>query len=99
MLGVSSFRVARGRLTDAGRNLCPALTLSLLGAMLKGRPTAHRPGLCAAAGLQSPEILRARLAHLLAIVEVGTLSPVLDRVYTSLETRAMAAQLTSTSLW
>jgi NADPH:quinone reductase-like Zn-dependent oxidoreductase len=80
-LGISSFRAARSRLTDTGRYVCPVLTLPLLGAMLQSRLIGRRRALFAAAGLQSPEILRAHLARLLAMVEAGTLSPVLDRVY------------------
>lgn len=80
-LGVSSFRAARRRLTNNGRYVCPVLTLPLLSAMLQSRLIGRRRALFAAAGLQSPEILRAHLAHLLSMVEAGTLSPVLDRVY------------------
>ena len=80
-LGVSAFRTAKARLTDAGRYLCPVLTLPLLGAMLHSRLTGGRRALFSAAGLQPPKILRAHLERLLAMMEAGTLSPVLDRVY------------------
>lgn len=80
-LGISTFGTARARLKDTGRYLCPVLTLPLLGSMLQSRLTGRRHALFAAAGLQSPGILRAHLAHLLAMVEAGTFSPVLDRVY------------------
>jgi NADPH:quinone reductase-like Zn-dependent oxidoreductase len=80
-LGISSFGAAKARLTKAGRYICPVLTLPLLGAMLRSRLTGGRRALFAAAGLQPPEALRAHLGRLLAMVEAGTLSPVLDRVY------------------
>lgn len=80
-LGVSSFAAAKQRLTNAGRYICPVLTLPLLGAMLLGRLTGGRRALFTAAGLQPPATLRAHLERLLAMVEAGTLSPVLDRAY------------------
>ena len=80
-LGVSSFAKARGRLTKAGRYICPVLTLPLLGAMLRSRLTGGRRALFAAVGLQPPAVLRAHLAGLLAMIDAGALSPVLDRVY------------------
>ncbi|WP_439154317.1 NAD(P)-dependent alcohol dehydrogenase [Yoonia sp.] len=80
-LGVSSFARAKARLTDDGRYICPVLTLPLLGAMLRSRMTGGRRAMFTAAGLQPPEILRAHLTQLLAMMEAGTLSPVLDRVY------------------
>jgi NADPH:quinone reductase-like Zn-dependent oxidoreductase len=80
-IGISSFSQAKARLTEAGRYICPVLTLPLLGAMLKSRLTGGRRALFAAAGLQPPVTLRAHLDRLLEMVEAGTLSPVLDRVY------------------
>lgn len=80
-LGISSFGAAKARLTDTGRYICPVLTLPLLGAMLKSRLAGGRRALFSAVGLQPPEILRAHLERLLALVKTGTLSPVLDRVY------------------
>ena len=80
-VGVSSFKAAKARLTETGRYICPVLTLPLVGAMLKSRMTGGRRALFAAAGLQSPELLRTHLKCLLAMVEAGTLSPVLSRVY------------------
>ena len=80
-LGLSSFGKVKARLTQSGRYLCPVLTLPVLGAMLKSRLIGRRRALFAAAGLQPPAILCAHLAQLLAMVEAGTLSPVLDRVY------------------
>lgn len=80
-LGVSAFGAASTRLTEAGRYICPVLSPSLLGAMLRSRLSGRRRALFSAAGLQPPEILRAHLSRLLAMVEAGTLAPVLDRVY------------------
>lgn len=80
-LGVSAFGAARTRLTEAGRYICPVLSPSLLGAMLRSRLSGRRRALFSAAGLQPPEILRAHLSRLLTMVEAGTLAPVLDRVY------------------
>ncbi|PQO24464.1 NAD(P)-dependent alcohol dehydrogenase [Rhodobacteraceae bacterium WD3A24] len=80
-LGITTFGKAKPRLTKAGRYICPVLTLPLLGAMLRSRLSGRRRALFAATGLQPPEKLRAHLGRLLEMVEAGTLSPVLDRVY------------------
>lgn len=40
-----------------------------------------RRAMFAAAGLQPPEILRSHLERILAMVEAGELSPVIDRIY------------------
>lgn len=80
-LGISSFAVAKARLTEAGRYICPVLSLPLLGAMLTSRLFDGRRALFAAVGLLPPEILRGHQKRLLAMAEVGTLAPVLDRVY------------------
>lgn len=80
-VGISSFGVAKARLTDTGRYICPVLTLPLLGSMLKSRLSGGRRALFTATGLQPPEILRVHLKHLLTMLEASTLSPVLDRVY------------------
>lgn len=80
-VGVRSFKAVKARLTETGRYICPVLTLPLVGAMLKSRMTGGRRALFAAAGLQSHELLRTHLKCLLAMVEAGTLSPVLSRVY------------------
>ncbi|WP_323784660.1 NAD(P)-dependent alcohol dehydrogenase [Thalassovita sp.] len=80
-IGVSSFGAAKARLTDTGHYICPVLTLRLVGAMLLSRLTSGRRAFFAATGLQAPEKLRSHLDHLLTMVDVGTLCPVLDRVY------------------
>ena len=80
-LGITTFATARARLTDTGRYICPVLTLPLLGAMLKTRLTGGRRALFTAVGLQPAGSLRANLDSLLAMVEAGTLSPVMDRIY------------------
>jgi len=80
-IGVSSFAAARGSLGRAGRYLCPVLTPGLLVSVLRTSLFGRREARFAAAGLQAPEKLRAMLAELLAMVEAGTLAPVLDRVY------------------
>lgn len=80
-IGISSYAAARARLTEDGRYICPVLTLGLLGAMLISRVVGRRRALFAAAGLQPTETLRRHLESLLAMVEAGTLAPLLDRVY------------------
>ena len=80
-IGVASFGAAKARLTDNGLYICPVLTLPLLGAMLKSRLVGGRRALFTAVGLQPPDILRASLDRLLEMMEAGTVSPVLDRIY------------------
>lgn len=80
-LGVSSFGAAKSRLTKTGRYICPVLTLGLLAASLRTRLMGGRRAMFAAAGLQPPEILRSHLERILAMVEAGELSPVIDRIY------------------
>jgi NADPH:quinone reductase-like Zn-dependent oxidoreductase len=80
-VGVSSFAAAKARLTEAGRYLSPVLTLRLLGAMLATRLTGGRRALFTAAGVQPPEMLRGHLSRLLAMVEAGTLTPAIERIY------------------
>ena len=80
-IGISSFGQARPRLTEDGDYICPVLTLPLLGAMLASRFFGRRRARFAAAGLQSPDLLRAHLETLIDMAEKGELSPVLDRVY------------------
>lgn len=80
-LGISSFGAVKARLTHTGRYICPVLTLPLLGAMLRSRLAGDRRAFFSAAGLQPPELLRAHLESLLAMVVAGRLSPVLDRIY------------------
>jgi NADPH:quinone reductase-like Zn-dependent oxidoreductase len=80
-IGISSFPASRARLTATGCFICPVLTLPLLGAMLKSRLGGGRRARFTAVGLQAPDDLRAHLRHLLAMVESGAFSPLLDRVY------------------
>ncbi|WP_424934114.1 NAD(P)-dependent alcohol dehydrogenase [Amaricoccus macauensis] len=80
-LGVSSFGEAKGALTPTGRYVCPVLSAGLLAAMLRTARFGRRKARFSATGLQKPEALRTMLAELLAMVEAGTLRPVMDRSF------------------
>ena len=80
-LGVSSFVEAKRSLTRCGRYVCPVLGLGLLGAMMRTAITGTRKAHFSATGMLKPDVLRPMLATLVKMVENGTLSPVIERVY------------------
>lgn len=80
-LGVASFSAARPALAEAGRYLCPVLTLGRLPAILLSGFVGRKRALFAAAGLEKPQRLRAMLSEILTGIEEGRLSPVMDRIY------------------
>jgi len=80
-LGITSFGAARRSLAPRGRYVCPVLSLRLLGAMLRTSALGGRTARFSATGLLKPDLLRPLLARLTGMIEAGTLSPVLDRVY------------------
>lgn len=80
-LGIASFRMAVTALGPEGRYVCPVLSLSLLGAMLRTRLVGRRKAKFSAAGLQKPAVLRPLLTRLLGLIENRSLVPLLDRTY------------------
>lgn len=80
-LGVSSLGEARRVLAPGGRYLCPVLSLSLLGAMLRSRIFGGPRAYFSATGLLPARALRGMLADLLEIWAAGKLTPVMDRSY------------------
>lgn len=80
-LGVASFSEAKPALAEAGRYLCPVLTLGRLPAILLSNLVGKKRAIFAATGLEKPECLRAMLLEILQVMEQGHLTPVIDRVY------------------
>lgn len=80
-LGIASFRKAATALGLEGRYVCPVLSLTLLGAMLRTGLVGRRKARFSAAGLQKPAVLRPLLTRLLALIENRSLVPLLDRTY------------------
>jgi len=80
-LGVASLSAARPALADAGRYMCPVLTLGRLPAILLSGLLGRKRALFAAAGLEKPQRLRAMLSDILAQIEQDRLAPVMDRIY------------------
>ncbi|MHA6323981.1 NAD(P)-dependent alcohol dehydrogenase [Roseivivax sp. CAU 1753] len=80
-LGVASFAAARPALAEAGRYLCPVLTLGRLPAILLSSAVGRKRALFAAAGLEKPQRLRAMLAEILTQIDQDRLAPVMDRIY------------------
>lgn len=80
-VGVTSFSVARPALAEAGRYLCPVLTLRRLPAILLTALFEQKRSLFAAVGLEKPGYLRAMLSEILTLVDEGRLAPVVDRIY------------------
>jgi NADPH:quinone reductase-like Zn-dependent oxidoreductase len=80
-LGVSSFRAAKPALTKGGRYLCPVLGLALLRDMLLTAVFSRRRAKFAAAGMSKPEVHRAELSEVLALMASNQFSPVVDRTY------------------
>ena len=80
-LGVASFSEAKPALAEAGRYLCPVLTLGRLPAIMLSNIVGQKRAIFAATGLEKPERLRAMLSEVLHVMEQGHLTPVIDRVY------------------
>lgn len=80
-VGVASFSAAKPALAEAGRYLCPVLTLGRLPAILLSRLVGRKRALFAAAGLEKPQRLRAMLSEILTQIDQERLAPVMDRIY------------------
>lgn len=80
-LGVASFAAAKLALNEAGRYLCPVLTLRRLPAILLSGLLGRKRALFAAVGLEKPQRLRTMLSETLAEIENDRLAPVMDRIY------------------
>ncbi|MEM1388593.1 MAG: NAD(P)-dependent alcohol dehydrogenase [Pseudomonadota bacterium] len=83
-LGVSSFAEARPALTKTGRYLCPVLVLALLRDMiLTGLPGLSRGQRAkfAAAGMSTPDVHRAEMSEVLALMAEEKFAPLMDRTY------------------
>lgn len=80
-LGVASFSGAKPALTEAGRYLCPVLTLGRLPAILLSSLVGGKRARFAAAGLEKPQRLRAMLTEILIQIDEGHMAPVMDRIY------------------
>lgn len=80
-LGVSSFRAAKSALTKGGRYVCPVLGLALLRDMLLTAVFGRKQAKFAAAGMSKPEVHRAELSEVLALMASNQFSPVMDRTY------------------
>ena len=78
-LGLASFSAARRALKDGGRYLSPVLGLGLLRDMLSSRLAGRKRAYFAAAGLEKPSLHRKLLAEILALIEAGRFTPVMDR--------------------
>ncbi|RXV58038.1 NAD(P)-dependent alcohol dehydrogenase [Roseovarius sp. A46] len=80
-LGVASFSAARPALAEAGRYLCPVLTLRRLPAIMFSSLVGRKRALFAAVGLEKPPRLQAMLSEILTQIDQDRLTPVLDRIY------------------
>jgi NADPH:quinone reductase-like Zn-dependent oxidoreductase len=80
-LGVASFSAAKPALVEAGRYLCPVLTLGRLPAILLSGLVRRKRALFAAAGLEKPQRLRAMLSRILTQIDEGRIALVMDRIY------------------
>jgi NADPH:quinone reductase-like Zn-dependent oxidoreductase len=80
-LGVASFSAARPALAEAGRYLCPVLTLRRLPAIMFSSLVGRKRALFAAVGLEKPQRLQAMLSEILTQIDQDRLTPVLDRIY------------------
>ncbi len=80
-LGVASFRAAKPALAEAGRYVCPVLTLGRLPAILLSGLVGRKRAQFAAVGLKEPQRLRAMLSEILTQIDEGRLAPVMDRIY------------------
>tara|TARA_R110002049_G_scaffold309071_1_gene516414 strand:+ start:704 stop:1684 length:981 start_codon:yes stop_codon:yes gene_type:complete len=80
-VGVTSFSAAKPALAEAGRYLCPVLTLRRLPAVLLSSLIGRKRAMFAAVGLEKPHRLRAMLAEIIILIDQGRLAPVMDRIY------------------
>ncbi|RED10650.1 NAD(P)-dependent alcohol dehydrogenase [Pontivivens insulae] len=80
-LGVSSFRSAKPALNRGGRYLSPVLGLTLLSDMLLTAAFGRKKAKFAAAGMSKPEVHRAELSEVIALMASNKFSPVMDRTY------------------
>ena len=80
-LGVASFSAAKPALAEAGRYLCPVLTLGCLPAILLSGLVGRKRALFAAVGLEKPQHLRTMLSQILTKIDQHRLAPVMDRIY------------------
>ena len=80
-LGVSSFRAAKPALYIGGRYVCPVLGLALLRDMVMTAAFGRKSAKFAAAGMSQPEVHRAELSEVLALMASNQFSPVMDRTY------------------
>ena len=80
-LGVASFSAAKPALAEAGRYLCPVLTLGCLPTILLSGLVDRKRALFAAVGLEKPQHLRTMLSEILTKIDQHRLVPVMDRLY------------------
>lgn len=80
-IGVTSFSAAKPALAEAGRYICPVLTLGRLPTILLSRLVGRKRAMFAAAGLEKPQRLRSMLSEILTQIDQGRLAPVMDRIY------------------
>lgn len=80
-VGVTSFSAAKHALAEAGRYLCPVLTLRRLPAILWSSLVGRKRAMFAAVGLEKPHRLRAMLAEIMTLIGQDRLAPVMDRIY------------------
>ena len=80
-LGVSSFAQAKHALTAQGRYVCPVLSLTLLGAMMRTYCFGARKARFSATGVLPPDKLRQMLGAVLSTLDAGLLAPVISRSY------------------
>jgi NADPH:quinone reductase-like Zn-dependent oxidoreductase len=80
-VGVTSFSAAKSALAEAGRYLCPVLTLGRLPAIPLSGLVGRKRAVFAAVGLEKPQRLRAMLSEILTLIDQGRLAPIMDRIY------------------
>jgi NADPH:quinone reductase-like Zn-dependent oxidoreductase len=79
--GQYPFAQMKSLLTTQGRYVSPVLTLALLRAMLVTRVIGGRRALFSATGLKPASELKPLLEHVLAMIEDGSLTPMIGRTY------------------
>ena len=80
-VGAASFFAAKPALAEAGRYLCPVLTLRRVPAILWSSLIGQKRAMFAAVGLEKPQRLRAMLRELITLIGQGRLTPPLERIY------------------